>query len=42
MMKAVEVEIYGRKFRLRSDNLKETQSVAASIDAELNQLREQY
>ncbi|HOY85410.1 MAG: cell division protein ZapA [Candidatus Cloacimonetes bacterium] len=41
-MKAVEVEIYGRKFRLRSDNLKETQSVAASIDAELNQLREQY
>ncbi len=42
MMKAVEVEIYGRKFRLRSDNLKETQAVAASIDAELNQLRELY
>ncbi len=42
MMKSVEVEIFGRRFRLRSDNLKETQAVAASIDAELNQLRDQY
>jgi cell division protein ZapA (FtsZ GTPase activity inhibitor) len=42
MMKSVEVEIYGRKFLLRSDNLKETQAVAAAVDAELEQLREQY
>lgn len=42
MMKSVEVEIYGRKFHLRSDNLKETQAVAAAVDAELEQLREQY
>lgn len=41
-MKSVEVEIYGRKFLLRSDNLKETQAVAAAVDAELEQLREQY
>lgn len=41
-MKSVEVEIFGRRFRLRTDNPKETHAVAAAIDAELNQLREIY
>ncbi|MBW6513914.1 MAG: cell division protein ZapA [Candidatus Syntrophosphaera sp.] len=41
-MKSVEVEIFGRRFRLRSDNPKETQAVAGAIDSELNQLRELY
>ncbi len=42
MMKSVEVEIFGRRFKLRTDNQKEIQAVAGAIDAELNQLREQY
>ncbi|MCB5247109.1 MAG: cell division protein ZapA [Candidatus Cloacimonetes bacterium] len=42
MMKSVEVEIFGRRFRLRTDHPKEIQAVAAAIDAELNELREQY
>ncbi|MBP7205904.1 MAG: cell division protein ZapA [Candidatus Cloacimonetes bacterium] len=41
-MKSVEVEIFGRRFKLRTDNQKEIQAVAGAIDAELNQLREQY
>ncbi len=42
MMKSVEVEIFGRRFKLRTDNQKEILAVAGAIDAELNQLREQY
>ena len=42
MMKSVEVEIFGRRFKLRTDNQKEIPAVAGAIDAELNQLREQY
>ncbi|MGC9361551.1 MAG: cell division protein ZapA [Candidatus Syntrophosphaera sp.] len=41
-MKSVEVEIFGRRFRLRSDNTKQTQAVAEAINAELNGLREMY
>ncbi len=41
-MKSEEVEIFGRRFKLRTDNQKEIQAVAGAIDAELNQLREQY
>lgn len=41
-MKSVEVEIFGRRFRLRTDNPKEIQDIAESIDAELNQLRDLY
>lgn len=41
-MKSVEVEIFGRIFRLRSDNPKETQAVAQTINSELTQLRELY
>jgi cell division protein ZapA (FtsZ GTPase activity inhibitor) len=41
-MKSVEVEIFGRRFRLRTDDPKETQAVAEALDSELNQLRELY
>jgi cell division protein ZapA (FtsZ GTPase activity inhibitor) len=42
MMKSVEVEIFGRRFRLRSDNPRDTVAVADTINEELNQLRELY
>jgi len=41
-MKSVEVEIFGRKFRLRSDNPDDTILIAENVNAELNLLREQY
>ena len=41
-MKSVEVEIFGRRFRLRSDNPEATLSFANAIDTELNELRELY
>ncbi|HOC95088.1 MAG TPA: cell division protein ZapA [Candidatus Cloacimonadota bacterium] len=41
-MKMVEVEIFGRKYRLRSDNTEATQAIANSINSQLNELHEQY
>ncbi len=41
-MKSVEVEIFGRRFRLRSDDPKATLAIAEAINTELNQLRELY
>ncbi|MFO8145723.1 MAG: cell division protein ZapA [Candidatus Syntrophosphaera sp.] len=41
-MKSVEVEIFGRQFRLRSDHPKQTQAVAEAIDTELKNLCEMY
>lgn len=41
-MKSVEVEIFGRRFRLRSDDPKATLSIAEAINSELNRLRELY
>lgn len=41
-MKSVEVEIFGRRFRLRSDDTNATLSIAEEINSELNQLRELY
>ncbi len=41
-MKSVEVEIFGRRFRLRSDDTNATLNIAEEINSELNQLRELY
>lgn len=41
-MKMVEVEIFGRRFRLRSDNTEATQAIADSINAQLAELHELY
>jgi len=41
-MKSVEVEIFGRRFRLRSDDPEETQAIADVINLELNQMRDLY
>ncbi len=41
-MKSVEVEIFGRRFRLRSDDPEETAAVASAINHDLNELRDLY
>ncbi|NLW18281.1 MAG: cell division protein ZapA [Candidatus Cloacimonetes bacterium] len=41
-MKSVDVEIFGRKFHLRTDQPEELQSVAKKIDEELRQLSDLY
>ncbi|MCB5246179.1 MAG: cell division protein ZapA [Candidatus Cloacimonadaceae bacterium] len=41
-MKPIEVEILGRKYRLRSDNPEQTQNIAYIINEELNRLQELY
>ncbi len=41
-MKMVEVEIFGRRFRLRTDDPEATQRVAEGIDSQLRDLHEQY
>lgn len=41
-MKMVEVEIFGRRFRLRSDDTEATQAIADSINAQLAELHELY
>jgi len=41
-MKSVEVEIFGRKFRFRTDEPEQTQEIASTINEELNTLRELY
>ncbi|MCB5223950.1 MAG: cell division protein ZapA [Candidatus Cloacimonadaceae bacterium] len=41
-MKSVDIEIFGRKFHLRTDKPKELQDFAKAIDEELRQLSELY
>ncbi|HNQ43313.1 MAG TPA: cell division protein ZapA [Candidatus Cloacimonadota bacterium] len=41
-MQSVEVEIFGRLFRLRSDNPTVTKQLAAEISAQLTELNELY
>ncbi|MCB5262614.1 MAG: cell division protein ZapA [Candidatus Cloacimonetes bacterium] len=41
-MKSVEVEIFGRQFRLRSDNPTRTLKIAQTLSQELTELYESY
>lgn len=41
-MQSVEVEIFGREFRFRTDEPEQTQEIASTINEELNTLRELY
>jgi cell division protein ZapA (FtsZ GTPase activity inhibitor) len=41
-MHAVEVEIFGRRFRLRSDDPEKTTRVADEINRQINELSSQY
>lgn len=41
-MQAVEVEIFGRRFRLRSDDPERTLLVAEKINRQIGELSEQY
>lgn len=41
-MQSVEVEIFGRRFRLRSDNPTRTQKIAAELSRQLTELYETY
>jgi cell division protein ZapA (FtsZ GTPase activity inhibitor) len=41
-MNSVEVEIFGRKYRLRSDDPQLTTSIAEAINAQIEELREKY
>jgi len=41
-MQAVEVEIFGRRFRLRSDDPEKTTRVADEINRQINELSGQY
>ncbi|HAN40364.1 MAG TPA: cell division protein ZapA [Candidatus Cloacimonetes bacterium] len=41
-MQSVEVEILGRKHRLRTDNPEQTKAVAEAIDNRLNELQVRY
>ncbi|PKN80451.1 MAG: cell division protein ZapA [Candidatus Cloacimonetes bacterium HGW-Cloacimonetes-1] len=41
-MQSVEVEIYGRKFKLRSDNPDATIEIVDELNRKLAQFREQY
>lgn len=42
MMKSVDVEIFGRKYHLRTDKPEELQATAKAIDQELRHLSELY
>lgn len=42
MIQPVEVEIFGRKFRLRSDNPQDAMDIANTINQELHQLSDLY
>jgi len=41
-MQSVEVEIFGRRFRLRSDNEERTRKVADEINRQIMELSEHY
>jgi cell division protein ZapA (FtsZ GTPase activity inhibitor) len=41
-MQSVEVEIFGRRFRLRSDDPVRTNKVAAEINRQIDELSEHY
>lgn len=41
-MQPVEVEIFGRKFRLRSDDVEKTQLIVAEINSQLSDLQILY
>ncbi len=41
-MNSVEVEIFGRKYRLRSDNPQLTLNIADAINAQIEELRTKY
>ncbi|NLK49680.1 MAG: cell division protein ZapA [Candidatus Cloacimonetes bacterium] len=41
-MQTVEVEIFGRKFRLRTDDTAKTNAVVAAINAQLQDLQDLY
>jgi len=41
-MHAVEVEIFGRRFRLRSDDPERTRLVAETVNNQISDLSEQY
>ena len=41
-MKSVEVEIFGRRFRLRSDNPERTKHIAEEIDRQIEDLSKLY
>ncbi len=41
-MKSVEVDIFGRRFRLRSDDPEATLAISEAINRQLEELREQY
>lgn len=41
-MHSVEVEIFGRRFRLRSDDPTRTQQIAADLSSQLNELYNMY
>ncbi|HCM16289.1 MAG: cell division protein ZapA [Candidatus Cloacimonadales bacterium] len=41
-MQSVEVEIFGRRFRLRSDNPTRTEKIAADLSHQLTELYETY
>lgn len=41
-MKSVEVDIFGRRFRLRSNDPEETLLIASGIDKQLNELKDMY
>ena len=41
-MQSVEVEILGRKHRLRTDDPEQTKAVAKAIDSRLNDLQARY
>ncbi len=41
-MQSVEVEIFGRRFRLRSDNPTKTEKIAADLSQQLTELYETY
>ncbi len=41
-MNSVEVEIFGRKFRLRSDNPQMTMDIAEAINLQIDELRTKY
>jgi len=41
-MQSVEVEIFGRRFRLRSDNEERTRKVADEINRQITELSDHY
>lgn len=41
-MQSVEVEIFGRRFRLRSDNPERTQQIVSEINRQIAELSDQF